>query len=165
MTGNANAGRVRRRGPVLIAGGVFAAVLIMWSVFAAVLAPDRDSPPQAAAPGWGQEAVESLGAQVAALSPIAAANACGMGASSCFKCHNGQRAAAPKSDRQSAPWHVDHRTVNNSCAGCHKGNPRLIKKELAHAGLIVDSRQKPAETCDNCHKTGNTAELLKQYQK
>ena len=115
--------------------------------------------------GWGQEAITDLREYAAALSPIASANACGMGASSCFKCHNGTRAAAPKMDRKTAPWHLDHKSVNGSCVGCHKGKDRLIKKELAHEGMIIDSRLKVAEACDVCHKTGNSAELNKRYQK
>lgn len=115
--------------------------------------------------GWGHEAVVELREYAAALSPIASANACGMGASSCFKCHNGTRAAAPKMDAKIDPWHTDHKTVNGSCSGCHKGQQRLIKKELAHEGLIKDPRVKIAETCDVCHKTGNSVELNKRYQK
>lgn len=115
--------------------------------------------------GWGREAVGELREYAAALSPIADANACGMGASSCFKCHNGTRAAAPKMDAASGQWHLDHKSVNGSCVGCHKGKDRLIKKELAHEGMIKDSRLKVADTCDSCHKSGNSAELNKRYQK
>ena len=123
------------------------------------------APVSSAGSGWGHEAIGDLREYAAALSPIASANACGMGASSCFKCHNGTRAAAPKMDAKTGPWHSDHKSVNGSCVGCHKGNQRLIKKELAHEGMIKDSRLKAAETCDACHKSGNTAELNKRYQK
>lgn len=112
--------------------------------------------------GWGVEAL-AVGA-APAWSPIAAANACGMGASSCFKCHNGSRAPAPKADRRTAPWHVEHKTVNQSCAGCHKGNARLIKQELAHKDLVKDPRT-DAQTCATCHKGGDVTDLLKTYQK
>ena len=115
--------------------------------------------------GWGQEAIGELREYAAALSPIANANACGIGASSCFKCHNGTRAATPKMDAKTGPWHADHKSVNGSCVGCHKGKDRLIKKELAHEGMIKDSRLKVAETCDSCHKSGNSADLNKRYQK
>ena len=125
----------------------------------------RATPVSVAGSGWGHEAIVDLRAYSAALSPIASANACGMGASSCFKCHNGTRAAAPKMDSKTGPWHFDHRSVNGSCAGCHKGNQRLIKKELAHEGMVKDSRLKVADTCDACHKSGNTAELNKRYQR
>jgi len=123
------------------------------------------APASVASAGWGHEALGGLREYAAALSPIANANACGMGASSCFKCHNGIRAAAPIMDPKKGPWHFDHKSVNGDCVGCHKGNERLIKKELAHTGLIKDPRQKTAETCDACHKSGNTAELNKRYQK
>lgn len=112
--------------------------------------------------GWGVEAL-AVGA-APAWSPIAAANACGMGASSCFKCHNGSRAPAPKAHRQTAPWHVDHKTVNQSCAGCHKGNARLIKQELAHKDLVKDPRI-DTQACATCHKGGNVADLVKAYQR
>ena len=101
--------------------------------------------------GWGREAIGHVQEYVAAISPIANANACGMGASSCFKCHNGIRAIAPKMDAKTAPWHVNHESVNGDCVGCHKGNERLIKKELAHTGLIKDPRMRVADTCDTCH--------------
>lgn len=113
--------------------------------------------------GWGHEALSELRVQLGALSPVPVANACGMGASSCFKCHNGKRAAAPKTDRQSGLWHVQHKTVNHSCVGCHAGNARIIKQEMAHEGLIADPRTKP-ETCASCHKADNPTALLATYQ-
>lgn len=112
--------------------------------------------------GWGAEAL-AVGA-APAWSPIAAANACGMGASSCFKCHNGLRAPAPKADRQTAPWHVDHKTVNQSCVGCHNGNARLIKQQLAHKDLVKDPRT-DTQNCATCHKGGTVANLVKAYQR
>lgn len=105
----------------------------------------------ASAPAWGSESLVELRAELANLSPIALANACGMGASSCFKCHNGTRAGAPKMDPAKSPWHVQHKRVNNSCVGCHKGNPRLMKEDLAHAGLLKGPRG-GAEACGGCHK-------------
>lgn len=114
--------------------------------------------------GWGKEAIGDMREYLAVLSPVASANACGMGASSCFKCHNGTRAAAPKMDAKSGQWHRDHKSVNGDCVGCHKGNERLIKKELAHTGLIKDPRLNIVETCNVCHKSGNSAELNKHYQ-
>lgn len=105
----------------------------------------------AANPGWGSESLAEWPAGLEKLSPIALANACGMGASSCFKCHNGKRAAAANMDPAKAPWHADHKKVNNSCVGCHKGNARLMKEELAHAGLLKTPRSGAAE-CGGCHK-------------
>ncbi|MHB9102208.1 MAG: hypothetical protein ACYC2E_11905 [Sulfuricella sp.] len=143
---------------------LFSASTVAW--LSLVAEPQSQiAPVSSTGSGWGQEAIGDLREYAAALSPIASANACGMGASSCFKCHNGTRAAAPKMDVKTGPWHLDHKSVNGSCAGCHKGNQRLIKKELAHEGLIKDSRLKVAETCETCHKSGNTAELNKRYQK
>lgn len=117
----------------------------------------------AARPDWGSEVLSVAREQAFELAPFAVANACGIGASSCFKCHNGTRAAAPKMDKTASPWHPDHKTVNDSCVGCHSGNARLIKKEIAHANLIKDPRAK-AEQCANCHKSGDSAALLKSYQ-
>ena len=101
---------------------------------------------------WGNESLQSLRAGLRQVSPIALANACGMGASSCFKCHNGNRAAAASMDPAKAPWHVNHKTVNNSCAGCHLGNPRLMKAELAHAGMLKAPKG-GNEACGTCHKS------------
>ena len=150
----------------LLALGVMAAFFAVTTLaWLSVIGEGDAARSEVAYSGWGQEALEEIRLATAALSPIADANACGMGASSCFKCHNGTRAIAPKMDPKMGAWHVDHKSVNGSCAGCHKGNQRLIKKELAHEGLIKDSRLKPSETCDACHKTGNTAELVKRYQR
>jgi len=91
---------------------------------------------------------------------IPLANACGLGATSCFKCHNGQRAPAPSPK----PWHTDHAKVNFSCNGCHKGNPRLIKTELAHTNLISNPLTQPSATCASCHMGQNIGELVKKYE-
>jgi hypothetical protein len=116
----------------------------------------------AAAEGWGGESLAAVQGDVSRFSIIGVANACGLGASSCFKCHNGTRAAAPNEDAATAPWHADHRTVNNSCAGCHNGNPRIIRKEMAHNKLIGDPRGQPKEGCTGCHAT-DTDEKLARY--
>lgn len=105
---------------------------------------------------WGIEALDALHQEVRALSPLPPANACGLGASSCFRCHNGQRAAAP-STGEAGPWHDQHATVNYSCAGCHKGNPRIIKESIAHKGLVANPLTAPAQTCTGCHAGEATA--------
>jgi hypothetical protein len=130
------------------AGVAFAAV----SALAAVLSVGgmgADAAGERTAAGWGGEATAALAQHASALSPIGLANACGLGASSCFKCHNGKRAAAPTAD---APWHAQHAKVNNSCVGCHSGNPRMMKEDMAHKNLLAKPRS-GAETCGGCHKT------------
>jgi len=116
-----------------------------------------DTGPVTGKSGWGDEVQNAI----AALSPIQLANACGLGASSCFKCHNGKRAALPK---MTDIWHDDHRKSNYSCAGCHKGNPRLLKKKLAHRELIVNPRVEP-KRCNVCHLSKDASSLVAQYQK
>jgi hypothetical protein len=101
--------------------------------------------------GWGAESLAAVHEGVSGFSLISVANACGLGASSCFKCHNGTRADAPNEDPATAPWHAEHRTVNNSCAGCHNGNPRIIRKEMAHNKLIANPRQHTEQSCASCH--------------
>lgn len=108
-------------------------------------------PVEVHAAGWGSESLIVLQDGLSKVSPIALANACGMGASSCFKCHNGKRAGAPNMDEAKAPWHTQHKKVNNSCVGCHKGNPRLMKEDLAHAQMVKSPRG-GAELCGGCHK-------------
>jgi hypothetical protein len=78
-------------------------------------------------PSWGGEALNAVYRGIAESSPIQLANACGSGASSCFKCHDGKRASAPKYDEQTSPWHLNHKTVEHSCVGCHK-NERIVRK-------------------------------------
>lgn len=141
---------------------VCAAAAVAWSI-----AGTTTEPPALGAydgqTGWGHEALSELREHVRGLSPIPVANACGMGASSCFKCHNGKRAAAPKTDKESGLWHAQHRTVNHSCVGCHAGNARIIKQEIAHDGLVADPRTQP-ERCVSCHKADNPTALLAKYQ-
>lgn len=112
--------------------------------------------------GWGAESLAEAHEGVSGFSIIGVANACGLGASSCFKCHNGSRADAPNEDPATAPWHAEHRTVNNSCAGCHNGNPRIIRKEMAHNKLIANPRMQPAESCASCH-SGDAESKLTRY--
>jgi nitrate/TMAO reductase-like tetraheme cytochrome c subunit len=100
---------------------------------------------------WGNESLTTIRNGLQEISPIALANACGLGASSCFKCHNGQRAAAPNMDETKSPWHAQHKKANNSCVGCHKGNPRIMVKEMSHNGLVKSARE-GTEICGNCHK-------------
>lgn len=115
---------------------------------------------------WGSEAIvegNDPHAGISGLSPVALANACGLGASSCFKCHNGKRAEAPSLDAEKSPWHAQHKSVNYSCAGCHGGNPRLQKKEIAHKGLIVNPVQSPEKSCASCHGGADLKKLTSSY--
>lgn len=117
---------------------------------------------QSASTGWGNESLQTMQAGLRTASPIALANACGMGLSSCFKCHNGKRAAAPGMDSAKSPWHVNHKTVNNSCVGCHQGNPRLMKEDLAHAGMLKAPKG-GSDACGSCHK-GDLAKVEAAYK-
>lgn len=110
--------------------------------------------------GWGAEALLTLGEQVQTLSPVPLANACGLGASSCFRCHNGRRAELPPAD----PWHQDHSQVNYSCVGCHQGNPRVLKQDISHRGLSADPRTTPEASCSSCHNSNEVPQLLSRYQ-
>lgn len=144
-----------------------------WSYFS-VMVNDADSP-IAAVDGmtsqgaethaWGDEVLASIHEHVVTGLPIRVANACGLGASSCFRCHNGKRAEEPANDPVKDPWHVQHKTVNNSCAGCHQGNPRLMKQDIAHTGLIANPRLQPATTCFSCHTSSNAQGLVDVYLK
>lgn len=122
----------------------------------------RDEAAQASA-GWGQAAADAApGTHALQWLPMAAANACGLGASSCFKCHNGKRASAPGSDAAKSPWHVHHAKVNNSCTGCHKGNPRVMKEDVAHAKMIAKPRDDSGGSCAGCH-TSDLAKVKTAY--
>ncbi len=150
-----------RVGKYLRAGIAFAAV----SALAAVLAvggKSGESAEDRVAGGWGGEATAVLAQHASILSPIGLANACGLGASSCFKCHNGTRAPAPSKDPVKAPWHAQHAKVNNSCVGCHSGNPRMMKEDMAHKNLLSKPRGS-AEACGSCH-TSDLAKVQGVYQ-
>lgn len=110
---------------------------------------------------WSSGVLADLHEGIVTASPIPVANACGLGASSCFKCHNGKRAAEPATKE----WHTQHDKVNHSCVGCHKGNERLMLKNMAHKQLIADPRDKAEDTCMSCHDKGDVAALLGKYPK
>lgn len=114
---------------------------------------------------WGDEVLADIHQHVVAGLPIRVANACGLGASSCFRCHNGTRAKEPGTDPAKDPWHVQHKAVNNSCVGCHQGNPRLMKQDIAHKGLVINPRTQPATSCFTCHTSGDAQGLVDIYLK
>lgn len=113
--------------------------------------------------GWGHEAMYALRDQAQILSPVQLANACGLGASSCFRCHNGRRADEPDYSQESGPWHADHADVNYSCAGCHQGNPRILRQDLAHRGLLSNPISAPTQSCASCHGREDGARLAETY--
>ncbi len=133
-------------------GGVLLSVCAVGMVLlSGLVGKSADDTAKQAAAGWGSETAVVIAEGVTRFSPIALANACGLGASSCFKCHNGTRAAAPNMDQKKAPWHAQHSKVNNSCVGCHKGNSRIMKEEMAHAKMIAKPRDDSTKSCSGCH--------------
>jgi formate-dependent nitrite reductase cytochrome c552 subunit len=66
-------------------------------------------------------------------------------------------------DSKKAPWHSDHAKVNKSCAGCHKGNPRLMRETMAHNRMISDPRDKLQQACSTCHAGDDLDTLSKPY--
>lgn len=135
------------------------------AVGSSVAAVDSAASVEAAAPAWGDELLAGIHEHVVAGLPIRVANACGLGASSCFRCHNGKRAEEPGSDPAKDPWHVHHKTVNNSCVGCHQGNPRLMKQDIAHKDLVANPRMEPATSCFTCHTSADAQGLVDVYLK
>lgn len=135
---------------------VFAAVLVLsWASLGGSERQVVDA--------WGEEALQASGG--ALLDHIVRpANACGMGASSCFKCHNGKRAAKPNDNPEEAPWHIQHTKVNNSCVGCHNGNPRLMREKMAHQNLLANPRSDARQACATCHSGDDVEALLKIYE-
>jgi len=128
--------------------------MVMFAMTLWLFGADRrgaDAPPAGAA--WGDETAQAHEVSGADWLPMAPANACGLGASSCFKCHNGKRAGAPTSDPVKAPWHAQHAKVNNSCVGCHNGNPRVTKEDVAHTKMVAKPRDDSAGTCATCHSS------------
>ena len=119
--------------------------------------------------GWGSEVLESIHEQAVAPADLIAqglirpANACGLGASSCFRCHDGGRAQAPPEDPETAPWHIDHAPVNDSCVGCHQGNDRLMRQQMAHRDLVANPLEAPGQSCASCHSADEVDDLLAVY--
>jgi len=112
--------------------------------------------------GWGSKALSLVYDGISA-SIIPLANACGVGSSSCYKCHNGKRASAPAMDSKTSPWHVEHAKVNKSCAGCHKGNPRLMREKMSHNRMISNPLEKLQTACSTCHAGDDLDTLSKPY--
>jgi hypothetical protein len=137
---------------------LLAAMVVGWEAFVGHV-ERAAAAPAPHAPEWGAEALAALPGHPLVQSVIAPANACGLGASSCFKCHNGFRAKAPSD----GAWHGHHDSVDQSCVGCHKGNARLAKQELAHRNLIRDPRKQPGETCAGCHRGADAGKFLSAY--
>ncbi len=154
--------RVTSRPPVLRRVATTLALLALGVVLWAVQFDRRDVDTRSTAAGWGAESIDAATTDPLDWLPMTPANACGLGASSCFKCHNGKRAGAPTSDPVKAPWHLNHAKVNNSCVGCHKGNPRVTKEEVAHAKMVPKPRDNSAESCATCH-TSDLAKVQAAY--
>ena len=116
-----------------------------------------DSP--VASGGWGAEALNLVEQATSQLQLIPLANACGLGASSCFRCHNGKRAG------QASPnaWHTEHEKMNNSCVACHGGNPRLMKEKLSHKGMLLNPMTQPDKYCFDCHNDDKAQVQLEKY--
>lgn len=148
--------QTRLRMAIAVMGFVFLTTTLVSSLL--VEAPKTAEPTLEFA-AWGKEVLHVSEEPGFSLSLIAPANACGLGASSCFKCHNGRRAAEPPADA----WHSDHARVNNSCVGCHQGNPRLMREAMAHTNLLADPRSTPDVSCAGCHQNKDevTAYLTK----
>ncbi len=138
---------------------MFAAVLLGWELLALHGEQVESGAQEETVAGWGNEVLASRPAGLWPTSIIPPANACGLGASSCFQCHNGFRASTPSGEA----WHTQHEAVNNSCTGCHKGNARILREDLAHRNMIVDPRQQPADSCAGCHEGEDVAQLVRKY--
>lgn len=134
-------------------------VAIVWTCYAGYVADN--GMPVADDGSWSGDVMANIHEGIVTGSPIPVANACGLGISSCFKCHTGKRAALPSTQA----WHEQHAKVNHSCVGCHKGNERLMLQRMAHKDLIADPRTMPQEMCSQCHTDGNVQTLLDNYQK
>lgn len=181
MTGRSNPRRpvdaltrifVRLRSRVAARATANRAWLRWLLVFAVLLLPGRHPTEEFLVPEtsrviateWGGEAVGVVQEYALSWSPISIANACGLGTSSCVRCHDGKRAAQPASDSQAAPWHHDHAKVDYSCVGCHQGNPRILKQELAHRKLVAHPlAEEGAPACAGCHATGDVDRRIAGY--
>lgn len=109
--------------------------------------------------GWGAESISKVGQYDLHVPLIPLANACGLGASSCYKCHNGKRAEAAGPEA----WHTDHETVNNSCASCHGGNPRIMVERMAHNKMEPNPITNPGKYCYECHQESDRKGLVEAY--
>lgn len=159
MKKNENMGQSRKRSSrgVLLSLLVIPAVMAGWVGYASYVI--SNGVPGGEDGSWSSDVLAEIHEGIITASPVEMANACGLGASSCFKCHNGKRAEAPGPQK----WHSEHDKVNGSCVGCHSGNQRLMVKNMAHRDLIGDPRMKSQETCMSCHKDADPKALVDKY--
>ncbi|HKK14411.1 MAG TPA: hypothetical protein VKA14_07085 [Gammaproteobacteria bacterium] len=163
-------GQAKRRLAMGAVGVLGVAMVAAAGLLALEATSDTASTPSTTAAGsggagWGSSVLAKIHHGVIDQAPIRVANACGLGATSCFKCHNkSNRGPKPGQDKTSSPWHPQHSEVNYSCDGCHQGNPRLMVKNIAHQNLVADPRTAPQKTCGGCHKKNEISGLLSQYQ-
>ena len=134
-------------------------VAVLWSSYAAYVSDNGI--PVADDGSWSSEVLADIHEKVIISAPIPVANACGLGASSCYKCHNGKRSGLPSKEF----CLEQHKKVNNSCVGCHKGNARLMVESMAHKGLVPDPRTIAQEVCMDCHTGVDLQTLLGKYPK
>jgi hypothetical protein len=133
-------------------------VLVAWAGYAGYVS--EHGMPMADNGDWSGQVLSTLHEGIVVGSPIPVANACGLGASSCFKCHNGKRAAKASEE----VWHTEHAEVNHSCVGCHKGNERLMLERMAHKDLLTKSMDQAKEICGDCHTGDEAAGMIEKYQ-
>lgn len=143
---------------------VLGALIGVWLLGNLIAAGDHALRTQSAAPaGWGSEAIGDLADTTPSFPFIGVANACGLGTSSCARCHDGRRALAPSGGDAAGPWHRDHARVPYSCVGCHKGNPRVMRQDVAHQKLIANPLKAPDENCKACHTGAELPALAERY--
>ncbi len=146
----------------LIGGWLLLAIpvaLVAWAGYAGHVS-DHGLPVAADNDDWSGRVLSAIHEGIVVGSPIPVANACGLGASSCFKCHNGKRAAEPSE----GIWHDDHAEVNHSCVGCHDGNERLMLERMAHKDLIAKPLDKAGEMCGDCHADDDADGMIAKYR-
>lgn len=88
--------------------------------------------------------------------PAAPASAqCGADASSCKRCHEGQKAYPVNTLGQ---WHIDH-AQNDFCQLCHGGDKTTDDAAAAHVGLFDPLGERGAMRCAACHPADGAQRL------
>ncbi len=91
---------------------------------------------------------------------VSPANAqCGANASSCKRCHQGEK-AYPVNDM--GQWHIDH-ADSDFCQLCHGGDKTADDADVAHQGMFDPLGERGQARCAACHPA-DVDNFLQAYQ-
>lgn len=89
--------------------------------------------------------------------PVSAAPSTGETANACLTCHEDQYYLHDSGCLYCLTDHADR------CVDCHEGDAASMKKETAHAGLLVRPQENNGAKCQECHSPEETQARLAKF--